>query len=378
MPEENEVYEGFTRIFAGLPDNRQPGKIKYSVSELFFAALGAMLCGANNWEEMEIFAAQKLELLREFFPYAHGAPCKDTLRRFFRACDAVVFRDKFIEWMRSLHPVLADRVIALDGKTSRHSFDGDGHPLHLVSAFSCEARLVLGQEAIAEKSNEIKAIPRLLDMLALEGAIVTIDAMGCQHKIADQICAKKGHYILALKGNQGNLHEDIELFFKDKSMSPSIKTHAHTDGGHGRIETRVCSSSDDVAWLRQRHPFWHSLNAIACIHSSRDIAGIVVHETRYFVTSMPSDPAQLLHAIRSHWAIENSLHWSLDMTFLDDQNRTRKDHAPMNMAIIRHIALNILQKNRPKRRSVSGFRKLIGWNDSFLRTLLSGLSKMSS
>jgi predicted transposase YbfD/YdcC len=375
-PEEN--FKGFLEEFSALPDSRSPWKIKHSVFELFLVAISALLCGANNWEEMALFAKEKMPLLRAFFPYQHGHPCKDTLRRFFRACDKIAFNQIFTEWMRSLHPVLAEKVIAIDGKTSRHSFDGEGDPLHLVTAFATEARLVLAQQAVSEKSNEITAIPKLLDMLALDGAIVTIDAMGCQYKIAEKICAKNGHYVLALKGNQGALHEDIQLFFNDKALIKNAKTDTHTDGGHGRIETRTCTVIDDVEWLRRRHPLWQSLNAIVCIHSVREIKGAIVHETRYFITSLPADPKHLLQTIRSHWAIENSLHWSLDMTFLDDQNRTRKDNAPANIAVLRHIAINTLQRCKPPKQSLSSFRKQIGWNNTVLSKILDNLVQMSS
>ena len=197
----------------------------------------------------------------------HGHPSKDTLRRFCRALDSAVFKDFFVRWMQSLAPAVADRVIAIDGKTSRHSGDGTGSPLHLVSAFACEARLVLGQQEVADKSNEITAIPVLLAMLALEGAIITIDAMGCQHKIADVITGRKGQYILPLKGNQGTLHDDVKLFLEDPETRKNAATYTDVDAGHGRIETRTCTVTDDIDWLKARHPAWQSLHSIVRLES---------------------------------------------------------------------------------------------------------------
>lgn len=298
---------------------------------------------------------------------------------FFRQLDSERFQEVFVGWMQSLNPIIADKVVAIDGKTARHSFDGDPkNALHMVSAFAAEARLVLGQQSVADKSNEITAIPKLLDMLALEGAIVTIDAMGCQHKIADKILLKNGDYVLALKGNQGTLHDDIKSFFEDRVLQNQCQTCTQTDAGHGRIETRTCFVTDDIKWLQDRHPHWQSLHSIVAIHSTVEIAGVISTETRFYVTSLPPNPDKLLKAIRSHWAIENTLHWTLDMTFLNDQNRSRKDNAPANIMILQHIALNILQQNKPKRGSISGLRKTLGWNDRKLLNIIASSFKIVS
>lgn len=316
-------------------------------------AISSLLCGANSWEDMALYGREKLGRLRSFLPYEHGYPCKDTLRRFFRQLDSEQFQAVFVGWMQSVHPVLAEQVVAIDGKTARHSFDSDEKSaFHMVSAFAAEARLVLGQQAVDEKSNEIVAIPKLLDMLALDGAIVTIDAMGCQHKIADKILLKEGHYVLALKGNQGTLHDNIKTFFDDGTLKKAGKFTTQTDAGHGRIETRTCTVTDDIQWLKDRHPLWQSIHSIVAIDSIVELENATVTETRFYITSLPPEPEKLLHAIRSHWAIENSLHWSLDMTFNNDYNRSRKDDAPANIMI--------LQQNKPKRASITGLRKTLG------------------
>jgi predicted transposase YbfD/YdcC len=195
--------------------------------------------------------------------------------------------------------------------------------------------------------------------------------MGCQHKIADKIRGQNGHYVLALKGNQGTLHDDVKTYLNDTQTLKNSPTYTQTDGGHGRIETRTCTVSDDIAWLRQRHPAWQSVKTIVRIDSSREIKGLVVNETRYFVSSLPPDPRKILLAVRAHWSIENALHWSLDMTFADDAGRTRKDHTPANLATFRHFALNLLQKHKPPRGSIAGFRKKIGWDNHILKNIIS-------
>lgn len=371
MGKDTEDFSGFLRSLEGIEDKRRQESVRHSVAEIFLVTLCGVVCGANNWEDIALFGEAKMDVLREWLPYKEGPPCKDTIRRFFRSLDHKAFQERFVGWMRRLHPVVSETIIAIDGKTSRHSFDGEAPPLHLLSAFACEARLVLGQQVVDGKSNEITAIPDLLKLLALEGAIVTIDAMGCQYKIADTIKGRHGEYVLALKGNQGTLHEDVKTFLSDKEVLNNSPTCTETDGGHGRIETRTCTVSDDVAWLRERHPAWQTLQTLVRLDSAREIGGCTVKETRYFLSSLPPDPQKILRAVRAHWAIENTLHWSLDMTFADDAGRTRKDHAPANLTTFRHFALNLLQKHKPKRGSIAGFRKKIGWDNAILRNIIS-------
>jgi len=265
-------------------------------------------------------------------------------------------------------------VIAIDGKTVRRSGHKKGAkaPIHMVSAFAARQRLVLGQVKVAEKSNEIVAIPALLEMMAIEGAIVSIDAMGCQRDISATIIAKKADYVLALKGNQGTLREDVQLFateqkangFKDTKVS-----HDKTvDGDHGRIETRVCTVFHDVAWLQERHD-WPGLQRVIMVESTREIGDKVEQETRFYITSLVWVASQLGPIVRAHWAVENSLHWVMDMIFRDDECRVRTDHAPANFTTIKHMALNLIRR-APGKDSIRLRRKVAAWDDDFLASLI--------
>lgn len=316
-------------------------------------------------------ALWKLDFLRSFFPYSNGIPSDDTLRRFFRDLNPKSFQCCFAEWAKTLG-LDQNKHISIDGKVSRHSFDGDANPLHLVSAFASDCRLVLAQEKVADKSNEIKAIPKLLEFLDLDGAMVTIDAMGCQKEIAKKIREKSGDYVLSLKGNQGTLHEDVKLLFKDKDLigqlEPDIITT--TDGSeHGRIETRTYRIINMPEALKEVHE-WCGLRTIIELISQREIKGVITEEARYYISSLPKNAKEVSEAIRSHWAVENSLHWVLDVVFRDDDSRIRKGYAPMNIATIRHFSLNLLQKSKGKRDSIKQLRKAAGWNDAQLINIL--------
>jgi len=278
-----------------------------------------------------------------------------------------------VAWVAALTGAPAD-VIAIDGKTVRRSGHKKGAkaPIHMVSAFAARQRLVLGQVKVAEKSNEIVAIPALLEMMAIEGAIVSIDAMGCQRDISATIIAKKADYVLALKGNQGTLREDVQLFateqkangFKDTKVS-----HDKTvDGDHGRIETRVCTVFHDVAWLQERHD-WPGLQRVIMVESTREIGDKVEQETRFYITSLVWVASQLGPIVRAHWAVENSLHWVMDMIFRDDECRVRTDHAPANFTTIKHMALNLIRRALGKD-SIRLRRKVAAWDDDFLASLI--------
>jgi predicted transposase YbfD/YdcC len=256
-------------------------------------------------------------------------------------------------------------VIAIDGKSVRRSFDKGTKMLHVLSAFATEARLVLGQEKVSEKSNEITAIPLMLKWLDVKGHIVTIDAMGCQVKIANQIIEKGGDYIFSLKGNHGQLSEDVTTYFKDKELTQNIASHVDYDKGHGRVETRECWVMDAVEWLKKRHPRWSSIQSVIKIQSVRE-SKVTTKEVRYYISSLKDTPDQVLKSIRSHWAIENTLHWTLDMSFNEDYSRIRKGNAPYAMAIIRHVALNLLQQIKTKRQSIKRLRKMCGWDNDTL------------
>jgi predicted transposase YbfD/YdcC len=362
----------FLSYFKELPDRRQCGKVLYPLDEVLLLALLAVLAGADSFVEIARFGTKKLGFLRRFRPFADGTPSHDHLGDIFAALDAVQFQRCFAGWVASLIGVPTG-VVAIDGKTVRRSGGKAGKgAIHMVSAFAAGQRLVLGQVKVAEKSNEIVAIPKLLDMLVIEGAIVTIDAMGCQRAIARKIIDKKADYVLGLKGNQGSLRDDVELLVKEqkaKDFADTVISRAETiDADNGRIETRVTTVIHDVEWLRKRHD-WPGLNAVAIVESTREVNGVIERETRYFITSLVMLAILLGPVIRSHWAIENSLHWILDMVFRDDECRVRTDHAPANFTTIKHMAQNLLRKPSGKD-SFRVRRKVAGWDDDYLAELI--------
>ena len=369
----------FLNYFADLPDPRQPGKVSYPLKEVLFLCLLAVLAGAEAITDIARFGERKLEFLRRFLPFHHGTPAHDHLGDILATLDAEKFQQCFVAWVAALTGISTE-VIALDGKTSRRSGSKKGAklPIHTVSAFAARQRLVLGQLKVAEKSNEIVAIPKLLDMLAIEGAIVTIDAMGCQRNIAKKVVDKGADYVLALKGNQGTLCEDVELFATEQKAAgfkhTKVSRHETVDGDHGRIETRTYTVIHDVAWLQERH-HWPGLKGVVMVESTREIPGSspgtdkIERETRFYITSLVWLASQAGPVIRSHWAIENSLHWVMDMVFRDDECRVRTDHAPANFTTIKHLAYNLIRKV-PGKDSFRLKRKVAAWDDEFLASLI--------
>ena len=360
----------FLRYFEDLPDARQIGKVRYPLAEVLLLCLLAVLAGAETFVDIALFGDKKLGLLRRFRPFAEGTPSHDHLGDILATLDAEAFQRCFVAWVASLTGVAAE-VIAIDGKTVRRS-KGAKAPIHMVSTFAARQRLVLGQVKVAEKANEIVAIPKLLEMLAIEGAIVTIDAMGCQRAIAQKIVDKKADYVLALKGNQGLLCEDVELFAAEQKAkgfeNTTISRDQTTDGDHGRIETRTTTVIHDIAWLQERHD-WPGLKGVVMIESIREINDKIERETRFYVTSLVLLADQLGPIIRSHWAVENSLHWVMDMVFRDDECRVRTDHAPANFTTLKHMATNLLRR-APSKDSLRARRKVAAWDDDFLATLI--------
>ena len=362
----------FLNHFKDMPDPRQRGKVMYPLDEVLLLALLAVLAGAESFVDIARFGRMKLAFLRRFRPFLDGTPSHDHLGDIFAALDAEHFQRCFVAWVASLIGVPAG-VVAIDGKTVRRSGGKAGKDaIHMVSAFAAGQRLVLGQVKVAEKSNEIIAIPKLLDMLVVEGAIITIDAMGCQRAIAQKIIEKKADYVFGLKGNQGSLRDDVDLFIaeqKAKDFADTTISRAETiDADNGRIETRTTTVIHDVDWLRKRHG-WPGLNAIAMVESTRETGGMIEKDTRIFITSLVMLAHLLGPVIRSHWAIENSLHWVMDMTFRDDECRVRTNHAPANFTTIKHMAHNLLRRPASKD-SFRLRRKVAGWDDEFLASLL--------
>ena len=374
MKEDVPLDTNFLDQFETIEDPRLERNCLYTISEILLVTFLAVICGAEGWQDVENYGKAKIDYLRQYLHYQNGIPSDDTIRRFFRAINPDHFKQIFCQWVNSIANVVDAKVIAIDGKSSRRSYDGDEKMLHMVSAFATAARVVLGQEKVSDKSNEITAIPKLLELLDVKEHIVTIDAMGCQYAIADKIIAKEGDYIFSLKGNQGNLSEDVDFYFNSKIPAKSLSSCIEYDKGHGRLETRECFVCDDVQWLRDRHPHWKTIHCIIKINATREFRDSkkTTQEARYYISSLKKPaPNAVLQAVRQHWGVENTLHWILDMSFNEDYSRIRKENAPHVMAIIRHIALNLLQSGKPKRQSIKGFRKICSWDNSALTALIS-------
>jgi len=359
----------FLSYFGDLPDYRQKGKVAYPLDEVLLLMLAASLAGAETVADMARFGQTKLGFLRRFRRFANGTPSHDQLGIILAKLDPAAFQRCFAAWTAAVTKTSAE-VIAIDGKTVRRSYQKKGaeDPIHVVSAFAARQRMVLGQTKVGDKSNEITAIPALLDLLAIEGAVVTIDAMGCQRAIAKKIIDKKADYILALKGNQGTLRDDVELFAREQKavgFKDAIVSRDETvDGDHGRIETRTVTVVHDVEWLQKTHQ-WPGLKSVVMVDSEREIAGKIETETRFYITSLALLANLLGPMIRSHWMVENGLHWVLDMIFRDDECRVRTDNAPANLAIVKHIALNVLRTGKSKD-SLRMRRKVAAWDDEAL------------
>jgi predicted transposase YbfD/YdcC len=367
----------FLSHFKDLPDPRQSGKVVYPLAEVLLLCLLAVLAGAETITDIARFGDKKLDLLRRFRPFAAGTPAHDHLGDILATLDAEAFQHCFVAWVSALIGV-PEGVVAIDGKTVRRSKGAAKQAIHMVSAFAARQRLVLGQVKVADKANEIVAIPKLLDMLAIEGAVVTIDAMGCQRAIAQKIIDKKADYILALKGNQGSLRGDVELFAQEQKANgfkdTTVSRHQTVDGDHGRVETRDITVIHDIGWLQDRHQ-WPALTSVVMVESTRLIPGPsrdadrIERETRFYITSLALIASLIGPLIRDHWAIENSLHWVLDMAFRDDECRLRTEHAPANFTTLKHMALNLIRKAK-SRDSIRLRRKVAAWDDEFLVSLL--------
>jgi predicted transposase YbfD/YdcC len=370
----DQVVEWLTH-FEELEDPRQLGKVAYPLDEMLLQCLFAVLAGADSWVEIALFGKGKLDFLRRFAAFEEGTPSHDQFGNLFAALDAEAFQKCFIAWVASLTKQ-GPEIIAIDGKTLRRSYQerGGKAPIHMISAFSSRQRMVLGQRKVADKSNEITAIPELLDLLTVKGAIVTIDAMGCQTEIAAKIIDRQADYVLALKGNQGNLCDDVELFFteqKERGFADAAMCRYETlEKSHGRIETRTYSAIDATGWLAKRHGF-ASLKSIVMVESIREIiGGKTEQDTRYYISSLKADAVRQGDAIRSHWGVE-SHHWVMDMVFRDDECRIRRDNAPANFATIKHIASNLMRAKADKH-SMRAKRRLAAWDDAYLASLITG------
>lgn len=364
----SEKHLSFQSFMSNIPDPRQQSKVAYPLDEILILCLSAVIAGCDSFVEISEYGREKLEFLQILASFEAGIPSHDTLSAVFRQLDPTAFSGAFSKWALTLGTRFGGQIVAVDGKTSRGSKAGGTEPLHMISAFCDDMRLVLGQRASNHKKNEIKDIPKLLELLYLKGAIVTIDAMGCQSKIAQTILDRDADYVLALKGNQRELHADVKLFFADDGCEKSqfIQT---VDGDKGRIETRRYWICDQIDWLGVRHPHWPGLRTVGMVKSTREIKGKVSECTRFFISSLPANAQTFASAVRGHWGIENRLHWVLDMVFGDDHCRVRKDQGAKNFTIIKHMAMNLLRKAKQDK-SLRVMRKKAGWNNQFLKQIL--------
>jgi len=363
--------DGFAACFEGLEDPRTGNAGRHALLDILMIALCTVLSGGEDCTDMAEFARVKLEFLRGFLKLEHGAPSHDTFSRLFRLLDPEQFCDCFQDFMARFAET-CQGVVAIDGKVLRRSFDkaSGKSALHMVSAWGCEQRLVLGQIATDAKSNEITAVPKLLKMLRLEGTIVTVDALNCQREIAQQIIDRKGDYVMALKGNQGTLHDDVRTFLDDPQTTLSVSAST-VDGDHGRIETRTGMVSTDISWLQDSHN-WPGLAAVGKIVRVRETADKTTTETAYYLLSRATAPERFGEVVRSHWGVENRLHWCLDVTMNEDQARNRMDNGPQNLAVLRHMALNLVRKETSKGSLPKKLRRA-AWSDSFLARVLAQL-----
>ena len=365
--------------FSALDDPRQAWKVVYPLPEVLLTVLCGTMAGAEDFVEIQRWADRKLDFLRRFLPFARGIPSHDTLNDVFNALPAEAFSACFVSWVEALRDGDPD-IVAIDGKTSRraHNRAKGQSPLHLVSAWASRQRLVLGQQACAEKSNEITAIPALLERLELTGALVTIDAMGCQSRIAAAIRAKGADYLLALKDNWPALCAEVARFFAEADPA-QLERFETTDGEHGRIELRRHAVCHEVDWLTSKRRFpgeWRfkDLAMIAMVEAETVRGGKTSLERRYYLCSARLSAQRFAQAVRAHWHVENRLHWVMDVVFHDDLMRLRTDNGPANMAAVRHMSLNLIRRINDKA-SLKVRRKTIGWDDNYLANALTGRSE---
>jgi predicted transposase YbfD/YdcC len=361
--------------FAELTDPRVDRAKLHPLLDILVIAICAVICGADSWVEMEAYGRAKAEWLKQFLALPHGIPSHDTFARVLARLKPDELQRCFLTWMRAVSELTQGEVVAIDGKTLRRSFDratGKG-AIHMVSAWATANRLVLGQQKVDEKSNEITAIPALLRLLELEGCIVTIDAMGCQKEIARAIVEQGADYVLALKGNQGVMHGEVELFFTGARPQAfwhmPYQEHCTVDGEHGRIEVRRYWLVSEIDWLAEARA-WPGLRSFGLVEAERSVGAVTTIERRYYVTSLSGDAQQFAHAVRSHWGIENGLHWVLDVAFREDESRVRRDHGAQNFAMLRHLALSLLRQEKTARGGIKVKRLKAGWNDTYLTKVL--------
>lgn len=363
--------------FSQVADPRSDKNKLYPLEEILLLCVSAIVSGADGWKSIAEFGRIKLNWLRKFLPFENGIPSEDCIAWVMRRLPSKQFQECFIAWTKSISELTDGEIVAVDGKTLRGSRDPSNgcDAVHMVSAWADANRLSLGQVATDEKSNEITAIPKLLKMLDVKGGIVTIDAMGCQTKIAEQIVSQGADYILAVKDNQPELHEAVKDYFEAAKaanfLSVPVSYDEHTDSGHGRVEVRRCWLANDTSTLPKPEK-WEKIQGIAMVESERHEGGKTTCESRYYITTLADDSTKFSRAVRSHWGVENRLHWVLDVTFGEDDCRIRRDNGPANFNTFRQFAVNLIRKAKTGL-SVKGSRFKAAWDDSFRYNLLANL-----
>lgn len=371
---ENDIATHFGQV----KDPRKHHSPDHLFIEIIIIAICAAICGANDWVAVATFGRAKEAWFRTFLRLPNGISSHDTFGRVFAWIEPTEFQNSFISWVSAMCQLVTGEIVPVDGKTLRRSHQrGIGKAaIHMVSAWASQNRLVLGQLKVDDKSNEITAIPELLRLLALKGCIVTIDAMGCQTEIAAQIIDQEADYVLALKDNQKSLHQEVERLFNDALTDPTspipYQQHQVTEKDHGRIETRRCWTISDPQYIAYLDPEgrWSGLQTVVRIEAERRLAQARTCEVRYYISSLPGEPERLNQVIRTHWTIENQLHWVLDVTFREDDSRIRQGHAAENMAVLRHIALNLLKQEQSAQIGIQNKRLRAGWDNDYLLKIL--------
>jgi len=363
----------FIAHFSIIPDPRVDRCKKYPLIEILFLCMVAVIADAGGWEEVEDFGIDRRDWLRQFLPYDNGIPGHDAIARVMSRLNPKALQSSFMNWMKDVVELTEGQVIAIDGKTVRRSFkDGNRRSaIHMVSAFATANSVVLGQVKVDEKSNEITAIPELLDLLAIKGCIITIDAMGCQTSIAEKIIDRKGDYVLAVKDNQPTLNEEVRHLFKEIPEELESACHEEITKDHGRIETRRCRQIEvNGEWLPEGQR-WKGIKSVIEILGRREMSdGATTVETRYYISSLKVDAQKAFNAVKSHWAIENTLHWSLDMSYREDESRIRRQNGAEFFSILRRISLNVIKKDSSKKAGINRKRKMASRNTDYLTQLM--------
>lgn len=359
----------FIDFFDSLPDPRVERTRKHKLIDILVITIAAVLSGCNDWNEIELYGNSKEEWLKTFLELPEGIPSHDTFNRVFAILDPAELQKRFLSWVQSVASITEGQVVSIDGKRLCGSGkDGSKSIVHMVSAWSNANNMVLAQTKVDDKSNEITAIPQLLDVLMIKGCVITIDAMGCQKEIAGKIIDKEGEYILAVKNNQEHLLDDLKEAFTESQPQATI---TQRQIGHGRIEKRTCKVINDTDWVCKASE-WKALKSIIEISTERTnkTTGEIQRELRYYISSLQADAKKFNEAIREHWGIENNLHWCLDVVFNEDNSQKRAGNAAENFAIITRIALNLIKNDKTKKTSMKNKRHLAGWDNNFLASLL--------